>query len=241
MPNIYIVTCYLLTRRIINWVADCFISIYWIYIRRSLQSLITLLITSHEPATSSGMNYSWGTLIPDCFCTLPWPDCCYNQCLAPYIVSVIHCCQLLVCSLPWYMRFYRPLLSCNNTPIVPVARLPCLQNCWKQFSCIRCLAMGVSIQPSTQHVQLWFRGTELGNSETEQVTMTYPTITEEANYILHYRKQFYNIYASNLFNCGVQNTGTPISGIFSPWKSSHLPVRPKHFPLPQYALQKESN
>jgi hypothetical protein len=30
------------------------ISIYWIYIRKRLQSLITLPITSHEPATSSG-------------------------------------------------------------------------------------------------------------------------------------------------------------------------------------------
>jgi hypothetical protein len=27
-------------------------------------------------------------------------DCCDNQCLAPYIVSVTHCCQLLVCPLP---------------------------------------------------------------------------------------------------------------------------------------------
>jgi hypothetical protein len=34
---------------------------------------------------------------------------------------VIHCCQLLVCSLPRYMRAYRPLLSCNNCPIVSVA------------------------------------------------------------------------------------------------------------------------
>jgi hypothetical protein len=50
---------------------------------------------------------------------------------------VFHCCQFLVCSLPRYVRFYRPLLSCNNTPVVLVARLPCLQNCWKQFSCIR--------------------------------------------------------------------------------------------------------
>jgi hypothetical protein len=35
------------------------------------------------------------------------------------------------------MHAYRPLLSCNNSPIVPVAGLPCLQNCLKQFSCIR--------------------------------------------------------------------------------------------------------
>jgi hypothetical protein len=36
------------------WVADFCIPIYWIYIRRCLQSLITFPITSHEPATYSG-------------------------------------------------------------------------------------------------------------------------------------------------------------------------------------------
>jgi hypothetical protein len=40
---------------------------------------------------------------------------------------------LLVCSLPRYMHFYRPLLSCNNTPLF----LPCLQNSLEHFSCIR--------------------------------------------------------------------------------------------------------
>jgi hypothetical protein len=39
------------------------ISIYWIYVRRCLQSLITLLIASHEPATSPGMNYCWVTAV----------------------------------------------------------------------------------------------------------------------------------------------------------------------------------
>jgi hypothetical protein len=45
--------------------------------------------------------------------------------------------QLLVCSLPRYMPLYRPLLSCNNTPLFLLPRLFCLQNCWEQFSCIR--------------------------------------------------------------------------------------------------------
>jgi hypothetical protein len=36
------------------WVADFCISIYWIYIRWCLQSLMTFPITSHKPATSSG-------------------------------------------------------------------------------------------------------------------------------------------------------------------------------------------
>jgi hypothetical protein len=41
--------------------------------------------------------------------------------------------QLLVCSLPRSMHFYRPLLSCNNTPLFRLPRLFCLQNCWEQF------------------------------------------------------------------------------------------------------------
>jgi hypothetical protein len=34
------------------------------------------------------------------------------------------------------MNFYRPLLSCNNTPLFWLPRLFCLQSCWEQFSCI---------------------------------------------------------------------------------------------------------
>jgi hypothetical protein len=148
------------------------ISIYWIYIRRSLHSLITFPITSHKLVTSSG-SYSWGTAvtnccvellwrtalakflwqtpmadslgetpIPDCYDRLPWqtaladrydqtdsiinPSCFYN--LGD---------QLLVCSFPRYMHIYRPLLSCNNTPLFWLPRLLCLQNCWEKFSCIR--------------------------------------------------------------------------------------------------------
>jgi hypothetical protein len=44
---------------------------------------------------------------------------------------------LLDCSLPCYMHFYRPLLSCNNTPLFRLPMLPCLQNSWENFSCIR--------------------------------------------------------------------------------------------------------
>jgi hypothetical protein len=49
----YIVTCCLLTRRIISGLR-IFISIYWIYIRQRLQSLITLPIATDELANSSG-------------------------------------------------------------------------------------------------------------------------------------------------------------------------------------------
>jgi hypothetical protein len=48
------VTCYLLTRRIICGLRFFVSRFIGYYIRRRLQSLITLPITSHEPATSSG-------------------------------------------------------------------------------------------------------------------------------------------------------------------------------------------
>jgi hypothetical protein len=50
----HIVMCYLLTRRIINWVADFLSQFIGYYIRRCLQSLITFPITPHEPTTTSG-------------------------------------------------------------------------------------------------------------------------------------------------------------------------------------------
>jgi hypothetical protein len=62
------------------------------------------------------MNCSWWTHIPD-FYSLGDP--------------------LLVCSLPRYMHFYRPLLSCNNAPLFWLPLLPCLQSSWEHFSCIR--------------------------------------------------------------------------------------------------------
>lgn len=49
-------------------------------------------------------------------------------------------------------------------------------------------------------MSIWFRGSELGSCKPEQVTMAYPKIIEEENYILYYHKLFYNIYVSNLFN-----------------------------------------
>jgi hypothetical protein len=52
-----IVTCYLLTRRIILWVLDFMLDLLDTR-QAELQSHITLLITSHEPVISSGMNYS---------------------------------------------------------------------------------------------------------------------------------------------------------------------------------------
>jgi hypothetical protein len=45
-------------------------SIYWIHVRQWFHSLIILLIASHEPATSSGMNYSWGTAVTNTYSRL---------------------------------------------------------------------------------------------------------------------------------------------------------------------------
>jgi hypothetical protein len=49
---VHIVTCYLLTRRIILWVLDVMLDLLDTR-QAELQSLIPLPITSHEPTTSS--------------------------------------------------------------------------------------------------------------------------------------------------------------------------------------------
>jgi hypothetical protein len=140
---ISIVTCYLLTRRIICGLR-ILCSIYWIL--HQAEFTITYNTSKYITWTS---NFFWFFICPKLAQNtpedLPWrtaPDEFIFQTAransffrllsqtafiintsAPYIVSVICCCQLLVCSLPWYMHAYRPLPSCNNTPIVPVARL----------------------------------------------------------------------------------------------------------------------
>jgi hypothetical protein len=108
------------------------ISNYWIYIRRHLQSLITFPITSHKPVTSSGMSYSWGTSVTNCCVELLFQT-------AVIILNSSYSLgdPLLVCSLLWYMHFYRLLLSCNNNPLFWLPLLLCLQNSWEHFSCIR--------------------------------------------------------------------------------------------------------
>jgi hypothetical protein len=63
---------------------------------------------------------------------------------------VIHCCQLLVCSLPRYMRAYRPLLSCNNSPMVAVARLVVSADVFVAWQCIFS-ALGNSAFQTTCH------------------------------------------------------------------------------------------
>jgi hypothetical protein len=114
----HIATCYLLTRRIIYVGCGFCVSIYWIHVRRCLQLLITRLITSHKPATASGMtllrncfdehlfqtptadcswrtphlDLFWWTAITTCSSRLPCSDCHDNQSSALHIVSVIHCC-----------------------------------------------------------------------------------------------------------------------------------------------------
>jgi hypothetical protein len=140
------------------WVADFLSRFIGYYIRRSLQSLITFPITSHKPVSSSDMNYSWGTSVTNCSWWTHIPDC-PGRLLWPDFYSLGD--PLLVCSLPRYMRAYRPLLSCNNYPIVSVAhatlpteQLGALQLYPRIHNSVCCLAMGISIRPSRQHVTL---------------------------------------------------------------------------------------
>jgi hypothetical protein len=132
------------------WVADFSISIYWIL--HQAEFTIAYNTSNYITWTSNflrnccdenlfqtpiadcswwtpNLDLFWWTAITTCSSGLPWPDCFDNQSLAPYIVSVIHCCQLLV----WGCEG-----SCIRGYIVR----------------IRCLAMGISIQPSTQHVTI---------------------------------------------------------------------------------------
>jgi hypothetical protein len=64
--------------------------------------------------TSSGVNYSWGTAV-----TTLIPDCCDNQCLTHFIVLTDRYWVVTITQLFW------------------LPMLPCLQNCWEHFSCIR--------------------------------------------------------------------------------------------------------
>jgi hypothetical protein len=122
------------------WVAD-FISQFIGYTPSGITSTIThntSKLISHKPVTSSGFRFvmSWCKLLLRGF-----RDKLPRQSTLNCLYSIGD--QLLVCSLPWYMRVYRPLLSCNNSPVFWLPWLFCLQNCSEQFSCIRCLAMAL--------------------------------------------------------------------------------------------------
>jgi hypothetical protein len=133
------VTCYLLTRRIICGLRIFYLDLLDLH-RRSLQSLITLRITSHEPATSSGSSSApcWRKpllrIFRDELLVMTIPDCCDNQPLPAYLISAIHC---------WSVRCQDICISTNRclvvtiTPLFRLPMLPCLQNCLEHFSCIR--------------------------------------------------------------------------------------------------------
>jgi hypothetical protein len=134
-------TCYLLTRRIISGLRILYLNLLDVLGGITMACNTSNLI-SHKPVTSSGVNYSWGTFVTSCCVELLWWTVvnCYRRLLWRTPVenschellwwnvaySILNCLynlgdQLLVCSLPRYMRAYRTLLSCNNSPLF---RLP---------------------------------------------------------------------------------------------------------------------
>jgi hypothetical protein len=113
------------------WVADFCLSIYWILHQAALA--ITYNTSNYITWTN---NFFWFFIWPKLAQTTPEELLCRTardefifqtasiiNTSAPYIVLVIHCCQLLVYALPRYMRAHRPPPRCNNSPIVAVARL----------------------------------------------------------------------------------------------------------------------
>jgi hypothetical protein len=89
------------------------------YIRRRLQSLITLPITSHEPATTSGSSSapSWRKPLLRIFRDELLVINSYSRILNSFY-SLGDPLLSIVCLLARYMRAYRPLLSCNNSPLL---------------------------------------------------------------------------------------------------------------------------
>jgi hypothetical protein len=119
-----------------------YISTYWIYISGITLADYTSILKSDKPVTCSGVNYSWGASVTNSCVEILSQTAVANSFGETVAYSILNCLynlgdQLLVCSLPWYMHFYRPLLSCNNSPLFWLSRLFCLQNSWDEFSCIR--------------------------------------------------------------------------------------------------------
>jgi hypothetical protein len=129
------VTCYLLTRRIILWVADCVSRFIGYYIRRCLQSLKTFPITSHEPANSSGSSSapSWRKPLLRIF----RDELLFQTAMTTppaYIISAIHC---------WSVRCQDICISTDRclvvtiTPLFRWQRVFWLQNSWEHFGWTR--------------------------------------------------------------------------------------------------------
>jgi hypothetical protein len=105
------------------------ISIYWLFIKRNLQSLITLPIlyhTNQQPLLvlnlpRAGANHSWGASVTNC-CVELVMNCCVellrNQSLTAFLISAINC---------WSVCF-RDI--CMLTDRYLVATIPHCSGCW---------------------------------------------------------------------------------------------------------------
>jgi hypothetical protein len=96
-PRIYIVTCYLLTRRIISGLRILYLDLLDIH-QAELQLVITFPNTSHKPVSSSGSSFvsNWRKLFLRSFRDeLLWwtavTNSLRNQSLTAFIISAINC------------------------------------------------------------------------------------------------------------------------------------------------------
>jgi hypothetical protein len=110
------------------------------------------------PVVNSSNKLLWRSSYSRLLCQTPIPKLLSRPALADShdhdqtAMTINPCClynlgdQLL----PIVGLFVATIYACLQTvtklqqfPIVAVARLPCLQNCWEKFSCIRCLAIAL--------------------------------------------------------------------------------------------------
>jgi hypothetical protein len=93
-----IVTCYLLTRRIISGLRILYLGLlditsggvynhlYHFQLHHMNQQLLLVLYLSQ-----AGANHFWGCSVTNCSWWVHIPDCCDNQCFTHFIVSANHC------------------------------------------------------------------------------------------------------------------------------------------------------
>jgi hypothetical protein len=101
----------------------------WIYSQLITNSFIITLISLVYTSLQSPVAHTLGFSLSTSRLLATDVDCVDNQPFLPLKISAINC---------WSVRcrdicvVTEPLPSYHQFPIVPVARLPCLQNCWEQ-------------------------------------------------------------------------------------------------------------